>query len=216
MKHLFTYLLLFFCQWSAWAQKGNYVENHVPIAQEIMQEYHIPASLILAIAIHESAAGQSKIARNQHNHFGIKGKNEVKGIRSAYKSYPSSKESYAHFAELIAHKPYFASLQNKPVEKWVHKIHHGYARSPTWAAQVISIIKKYGLKQYDEDFSPKEKNQKESIDKELVIEQNEVHTVKKGETLSSIAKKYHTNVNAIKEKNHLNSSKISIGQRIQI
>lgn len=42
------------------------------------------------------------------------------------------------------------------------------------------------------------------------------HTVKKGETLSSIARKYGTTVSALKKKNKLHSEKIRYGQRLRV
>lgn len=42
------------------------------------------------------------------------------------------------------------------------------------------------------------------------------HTVSKGDTLSSIAKKYSTTVTALKKTNNLNSDVIKIGQKLQV
>lgn len=42
------------------------------------------------------------------------------------------------------------------------------------------------------------------------------HTVRKGETLSTIARKYHTNAAAIKRLNNLSSDRIRIGQRLRV
>lgn len=42
------------------------------------------------------------------------------------------------------------------------------------------------------------------------------HTVRKGETLSSIARKYGTSVSALKKKNKLRSEKIRYGQRLKV
>lgn len=42
------------------------------------------------------------------------------------------------------------------------------------------------------------------------------HTVRKGETLSTIARKYHTNAAAIKRLNGLRNDRISIGQRLRV
>jgi LysM repeat protein len=43
-----------------------------------------------------------------------------------------------------------------------------------------------------------------------------VHIVKKGETLSVLAKRFHTTVQELKKENHLKSDTISIGQRVRI
>ena len=51
-----------------------------------------------------------------------------------------------------------------------------------------------------------------------IIESKKVvnHIVKKGETLSSIARKYKTSVPKIKSKNKLKSDKLQIGQKLII
>jgi len=43
-----------------------------------------------------------------------------------------------------------------------------------------------------------------------------VHVVRSGETLSSIARKYGTSVDRLKKMNHLNGSRIGVGQRIVV
>ncbi|MDI6833716.1 MAG: LysM peptidoglycan-binding domain-containing protein, partial [Bacteroidales bacterium] len=44
----------------------------------------------------------------------------------------------------------------------------------------------------------------------------QIHVVKSGETLSSIANKYNTTVDAIKKANNLKSTKIYVGQKLKI
>src|SRR5690606_21225690 len=61
----------------------SYIQAHKDAAVRYMQEFGIPASIILGIAYHESAHGNSKLANYLNNHFGIKGKNNSKEIRSA-------------------------------------------------------------------------------------------------------------------------------------
>ena len=64
---------------------------------------------------------------------------------------------------------------------------------------------------------------KQKINAEIKIAQQtnssygtRIHRVKKGETLSSIAKKYGTTVSKIKRLNNLRSTKIRIGQRLKV
>jgi len=42
------------------------------------------------------------------------------------------------------------------------------------------------------------------------------HTVRRGETLSTIASKYHTSVSTLKKKNRLKSSRIHVGQKLRL
>ncbi len=50
----------------------NYIEQYAPLALSEMMQSHIPASVTLAQGILETRAGDSYIARNARNHFGIK------------------------------------------------------------------------------------------------------------------------------------------------
>jgi flagellum-specific peptidoglycan hydrolase FlgJ len=133
----------------------DYVEEHTDHAQELMREYDVPASVILAVAIHESAAGKSKIARHLNNHFGIKGANTNTDINSSYRDYESADESYDNFVEVLQNRSSFNKLfdtfDQYDYAGWARGIQRGgYASSRTWASQVIAIINKYELYQYDE------------------------------------------------------------------
>jgi flagellum-specific peptidoglycan hydrolase FlgJ len=132
----------------------HYINQNVAYAQTLMRENGIPASVILAVAIHESAAGTSKIARNLNNHFGVKGKNYSTKIKSAYKGYDSVQDSYDHFVGFIQRKSSYNHLFNKYDEDdyigWVKGIQRGgYAQSTLWPSKVIALIKKYELFKYD-------------------------------------------------------------------
>ena len=54
------------------SKNSEYASKYAPEACEQMKRYGIPASVILAQAILESSNGQSQLARNENNHFGIK------------------------------------------------------------------------------------------------------------------------------------------------
>ena len=59
--------------------------------------------------------------------------------------------------------------------------------------------------------------EKEKIMKEVSkVSDRTVHTVKKGETLASIAKKYHVNVSNLKKWNNLKSDNIKVGQKLTL
>ncbi|NEL47725.1 glucosaminidase domain-containing protein, partial [Escherichia coli] len=132
----------------------DYIAANAYHAQYLMQRYGLPASIILGVAIHESAAGKSKIARYLNNHFGVKGSNSSTAISSAYRDYPSVDSSYAHFVSFLLKRKYFNVLFERydpyDYKNWAYGIQRGgYASSRTWANQVLAIIKKYELFQYD-------------------------------------------------------------------
>ena len=133
----------------------TYINKHSSTAQELSKETGVPASVILAVAIHESAYGNSRIARYLNNHFGIKGKNSSKKINSAYKGYGSVMDSYRDFVGLLqrrkATQPLFKKYDSKDYEAWVKGIaKSGYSVTSDWSRKVLSTIEHYDLEKYDE------------------------------------------------------------------
>ena len=54
------------------SKNQQYAERYADEEMEQMKRYGIPASVTLAQGILESSNGQSRLARNENNHFGIK------------------------------------------------------------------------------------------------------------------------------------------------
>ncbi|MGF1922551.1 MAG: glucosaminidase domain-containing protein [Bacteroidia bacterium] len=198
----------------------DYVLSNAFHAQYLMQKHGLPASIILGVAIHESAAGNSKIARYLNNHFGVKGPNSNKEIKSAYRDYPTVDSSYAHFVSFLLSRKYFSILFEKydqyDYKNWAYGIQRGgYASSRTWANQVIAIIKKYELFNYDNRPDDYGEITEPSI-KTKVKKNAAIHIVKSGESLSLIAKRNHTTVGKLIHKNGLKSIALKIGQKIKL
>ena len=223
MKNL-TILLFIWISTTATAQNSApiYIENYKESAIRLMNAHGIPASVVLAVAMHESANGNSKIARNLNNHFGIKGKNSSTKIKSAYRGFESVDSGYEYFASLLKDKRQFRSLFEKyshyDYKSWVMGIQRGgYAASRTWANQVMATIKKYRL--YEFDNRPEAETQPvvtASDDSFINSTFKAIYRVKSGDTLVKIAKKLGTSVKAIMFKNSLKSSNLRIGQQLKI
>ncbi|MFB2118054.1 glucosaminidase domain-containing protein [Parapedobacter sp. 2B3] len=191
-----------------------YIEQHKATAIQYMEEYGCPASIILAVAMHESAHGNSRIARYLNNHFGIKGPNNSKEIRSAYKGYESVEESYQDFIDFLKRREstekLFDLYKAHEYRKWAQGIaRSGYAQSPSWSSKVIGMIRKYSLDELDE---------KPESDTVLAVAETPAevtwYTVKKGDTLYDLAREYGTTVRAIQRENGLTSSRLRIGQQL--
>ena len=60
-----------------------YIERFAATAQEEARLFNIPASIKLAQALLESNVGESRLASQEHNHFGIKCRQKCKGCRCA-------------------------------------------------------------------------------------------------------------------------------------
>lgn len=226
MKKIF---LLFLFQISICTAKAQTVDDYILSnayhAQYLMQKHGLPASIILGVAIHESAAGKSKIARYLNNHFGVKGSNSNTEIKSAYRDYPTVDSSYAHFVSFLLSRKYFNILFDRydpyDYKNWAYGIYRGgYASSRTWATQVIAIIKKYELFEYDNRPAGYLENDNAivatPIKKSSYPIKRKIYIVKSGDNLSSIAKKNNTSVSALMKENGLKSSALKLGQKIKL
>lgn len=164
MKKFLLITTLFLSTLAASAQKNtseSYIEKFKDDAIRIMHETGVPASIILGVAMHESGCGNSAIARNLNNQFGVKGGGSVvyykhnKKVRSAYKQYGSVMDSFQDFARIMTERKQFSHLADEfshyDYSGWAHGIQrNGYASSRKWCAQVLGIINKYKLNMLDE------------------------------------------------------------------
>lgn len=228
---LLTWLSIILLSSAAQSQTiQDYVEEHTDHAKELMREYDVPASVILAVAIHESAAGKSKVARHLNNHFGIKGSNSNTEINSSYRDYETADESYDNFVEVLQNTSSFNKLFDKcdqyDYAAWAKGIQRGgYASSRTWAKQVIAIINKYELYQYDdrpEDYVEPVKVVHLTARKKHSHSRSRHHrssvrkyTVRKGDNLNRLAESHGTSASALMRKNGLKSSALKPGQKIR-
>lgn len=155
---LLVLVLCFACVTTLLGQKkfspSSYIEQHKSVAQQLMRETGVPASVILAIAIHESAYGNSRIATHLNNHFGIKGKNNSSKIKSAYKGYESVLASYNDFVGLLqrrkATQPLFEKYSPSDYTAWVKGIARaGYSVTRDWSSKVLNTIDRYDLDDLD-------------------------------------------------------------------
>lgn len=150
---------------SAQSAAQSYIEKFKDNAIRIMHETGVPASIILGVAMHESASGNSAIAKNLNNQFGVKGgggavyyKNNKK-VKSSYKMYSSVMESFQDFARIMTERKQFSHLADRFTQYdyrgWAKGIQRsGYASSKKWSAQVLGIINKYDLDELDDDATP--------------------------------------------------------------
>lgn len=122
----------------------------------------VPASITMAQAILESAAGQSKLSAESNNLFGIKCHSDWYGEHvtadddapgECFRKYPDTLQSFADHSKFLKenqrYKPLFA-LKRNDYKGWANGLHSaGYATDPTYAQQLITIIEKYNLQKLD-------------------------------------------------------------------
>lgn len=142
-----------------------YAERYAEYAMEQMRLYGIPASVTLAQGILESASGQSRLAQNENNHFGIKATQSwiAGGGRyglytddkpnEKFCSYDSVGDSYAHHSRFLKGNSRYAScfkLDADDYRGWAQGLDKaGYATAGKYAPALISIIERNDLQRYD-------------------------------------------------------------------
>ena len=169
----FYFLVSFFCFYSVSSQSKSelYINQYAELAINEMKEFGVPASITLAQGILESGNGETYLATEGKNHFGIKCHGwEGKEIyadddkeNECFRKYKKVQQSYRDHSEfLITHSRYSAlfDLEITDYKGWATGLKKaGYATSPTYAENLISIIERYNLQQYDqEEKLPEEKN----------------------------------------------------------
>ena len=143
----------------------EYAEQYAEYAMEQMRRYGIPASVTLAQGILESSNGESQLARNENNHFGIKATHswiDAGGKYGLYTddkpdekfcSYNSVGDSYEHHSEFLKGNNRYTScfkLSPDDYQGWAKGLDQaGYATANQYAPALIDIIERNGLDKYD-------------------------------------------------------------------
>ncbi|MCF0199214.1 MAG: glucosaminidase domain-containing protein [Bacteroidaceae bacterium] len=139
----------------------SYIATYKVLAIDQMQRYQIPASITLAQGLLESAAGQSYLAREANNHFGIKVSSDWTGPylvkaddnpNDRFRRYNSVEESFEDHSRFLHRDRYKALYQLSlyDYKGWARTLKScGYATSPTYADNLISVIERYNLAEFD-------------------------------------------------------------------
>ncbi len=147
------------------SKNQQYAEQYAEYAMEQMRLYGIPASVTLAQGILESANGQSQLARNENNHFGIKASRSWLDNGGRYGlytddkpnekfcSYDSVADSYTHHSQVLKNNSRYSGcfrLAADDYKGWAQGLDKaGYATAGSYAPSLISIIERNGLQKYD-------------------------------------------------------------------
>ena len=136
-----------------------YINQYKTIAMEQERLYGIPAPITLAQGILESCAGQSGLAKEANNHFGIKALGSWSGgiylawddelTKSKFRIYSSAEDSYEDHSKLIKNNSRYQSLFGYSVfdyRNWAIGLQRaGYATSMQYAKALIGYIDAYQL-----------------------------------------------------------------------
>ncbi|MFC2111017.1 glucosaminidase domain-containing protein [Bacteroidota bacterium] len=140
----------------------DYINTYKDIAIGKMIEYKIPASITLAQGLLESGNGNSKLAVEANNHFGIKCHMEWTGETfiqdddtkdECFRKYNNAEESFKDHSLFLSTRDRYAflfELDIKDYEAWAKGLKKaGYATNPKYPQLLINLIERYELYKYD-------------------------------------------------------------------
>ena len=163
-KVFFALALLLFAKFHAqtWKTDEQYIQKFAPYAVEEMEKYKIPASITLAQGLLETGGGQSRLAQQGNNHFGIKCKEDWTGKtmkhtddapNECFRVYDDPRESYEDHSKFLAYRKFYVNLFKLDMmdyKAWSHGLKKaGYATNPRYAYILIDKIEKNRLYEYD-------------------------------------------------------------------
>lgn len=126
----------------------DYIDRYKQIALQSERDYGVPASITLAQGLLESYVGQSKMAIEANNHFGIKAYNWQGEVYAGYRKYGSPEDSFRDHA-LFLQGPRYSILYRFDVQdyrSWAQGLRDcGYAEDVNYPAKLIRIIEQYEL-----------------------------------------------------------------------
>ena len=140
----------------------DYIAKYKDIAIIEMNKYGIPASIKLSQGLLESSAGNSDLATEANNHFGIKCKKEWTGPsflkdddakQECFRKYPNVLASYEDHSQFLKNSPRYAELfklELTDYKGWATGLKKaGYATNPQYAQLLIKTIEDNRLYEFD-------------------------------------------------------------------
>jgi hypothetical protein len=160
--HLLFLLLLPTALFAQRITPEEYIQTYKDIAMREMREHKIPASITLAQGLLESGAGNSALAREAKNHFGIKCHKGWTGKTyymdddekdECFRKYKNAEDSFKDHSEFLCGRTRYAELFELEItdyQGWARGLKKaGYATNPKYAQLLIDRIELYNLTKYD-------------------------------------------------------------------
>jgi hypothetical protein len=145
--------------------REEYIKTYKDLAIRQMKSHGIPASIILAQACLESGDGNSRLAREANNHFGIKCHNwtgetilhDDDEKNECFRKYSHPEGSFTDHSEFLRYRERYKilfDLDPLDYKAWAHGLKSaGYATNPDYARLLIKIIEDYRLYLFDSSSS---------------------------------------------------------------
>jgi Mannosyl-glycoprotein endo-beta-N-acetylglucosaminidase len=151
---------------SATSAHQAFINAVAPGAMATQRRYGVPAAVTIAQAIDESGWGQSMLAINDYNLFGIKGAGPAGSdvqpteeyengqwvtTNAPFRMYHNFAESIEDHGELLATSGYYTQAmadRNSP-DAFANALTGVYATNPEYGADLVNIMQQYNLYRYD-------------------------------------------------------------------
>ena len=143
-------------------KRKEFIRKYKHIAIREMERTGIPASITLAQGILESGCGESELAVNANNHFGIKCHETWNGdtytmdddtLDECFRKYKNIEQSWIDHSDFLTSRPRYAGLFSIPTtdyKAWAKGLKAaGYATNPQYANMLIKIIEEEELYKFD-------------------------------------------------------------------
>ena len=141
--------------------RTEYINLVKDIAIDQMKKHKIPASITIAQAVLESGNGNSKLARNGKNHFGIKchgwtgdkSYHDDDRPNECFRNYDEIEDSFEDHSNFLKNNSRYNKLFDLDItdyKGWAKGLKKaGYATKSTYDKTLIDIIEKNNLQKYD-------------------------------------------------------------------
>ncbi|MFT7071960.1 glucosaminidase domain-containing protein [Patiriisocius sp. Uisw_017] len=203
---------------------SNYIKEYSDIAKQEMLQYGIPASIKLAQGILESGAGRGDLSIRAKNHFGIKCHKGWEGesvyhdddsSQECFRKYVDAKYSYRDHSLFLTKRSRYQdlfSLGKDDYKRWAQGLKKaGYATDPKYPNKLIDIIERYNLQAFDQEVLGNNSIVSKSDDTKI-----RTYTVKKGDTVYSLSRKFSISVATLKEYNGMTTNDLTIGRSLYL
>ncbi|MFT3740059.1 MAG: glucosaminidase domain-containing protein [Breznakibacter sp.] len=178
----------------------EYIEKYSDWAIEEMRRSGVPASITLAQGMIESGNGNSSLAVEANNHFGIKCHKEWDGPsvtldddapNECFRKYESAYDSFKDHSDFLRTRDRYVFLFDIPTtdyKEWAHGLKKaGYATNPNYAQLLINLIETHNLTRFDElvdntmletdEFGVKKTTTRRKRIDDFIIDLNKTHAV---------------------------------------
>jgi flagellum-specific peptidoglycan hydrolase FlgJ len=143
-----------------------FIDAVAPGAIAAQRRYGVPASVTIAQAIDESGWGQSTLASQDHNLFGIKGTGPAGSVSlptqeyqngqlvtgtNSFRVYHNTAESIDDHGRLLATSGYYrrSMADRRNPDAFAQSLTGIYATDPSYGTKLVGLMQRYDLYRYD-------------------------------------------------------------------